>query len=76
MVAVIGLPHPQWGEAIHAVVVRRQGSTVTEEELMAFAAERLTSYKKPRSVELVDALPVSATGKVLKKELRAQRGIA
>ena len=76
MVAVIGLPHPQWGEAIHAVVVRRQGSTVTEEELAAFAAERLTSYKKPRSVELVDALPVSATGKVLKKELRAQRGIA
>ena len=76
MVAVIGLPHPQWGEAIHAVVVRREGATVTEEELMAFAAERLTSYKKPRSVELVDSLPMGATGKVLKKELRAERGIA
>lgn len=76
MVAVIGLPHPQWGEAIHAVVVRRQGGTTTEDELMAFAAERLTSYKKPRSLELVEALPVSATGKVLKKELRTQRGIA
>ena len=76
MVAVIGLPHPQWGEAIHAVVVRREGGTVTPPELMDFAAERLASYKKPRSLELVDSLPVSATGKVLKKQLRAQRGIA
>jgi acyl-CoA synthetase (AMP-forming)/AMP-acid ligase II len=41
---------------------------------MAFAAQRLTSYKKPRSIEFVDALPVSATGKVLKKDLRAQLG--
>ncbi|KUP96655.1 class I adenylate-forming enzyme family protein [Thermobifida cellulosilytica] len=69
-VAVIGVPHERWGEAIHAVVRRRAGSTLTEEELISFAAQRLSSYKKPRSVEFVDALPISATGKILKKELR------
>jgi acyl-CoA synthetase (AMP-forming)/AMP-acid ligase II len=69
-VAVIGLPDPQWGEAIHAVVRRCEGSMLTEQELLDFAAERLSSYKKPRSIEFVDALPISATGKVLKKDLR------
>ena len=69
-VAVIGIPHPQWGEAIHAVVRRKTGASVTESELTDFAAARLSSYKKPRSVEFVDSLPVSATGKILKKELR------
>jgi long-chain acyl-CoA synthetase len=73
-VAVIGVPHPQWGEAIHAIVCRAPGAAVTADELMTFAAQRLTSYKKPRSIEFVDALPVSATGKVLKKDLRAQLG--
>lgn len=68
--AVIGVPHEKWGEAIHAVVRRREGSTLTEAELVDFAAQRLSGYKKPRSVEFVDALPISATGKVLKKELR------
>ena len=71
-VAVIGVPHPQWGEAIHAVVCLRDGVAATEDELLEFAAARLTSYKKPRSIELVTSLPVSATGKVLKKELRAR----
>jgi acyl-CoA synthetase (AMP-forming)/AMP-acid ligase II len=70
--AVIGVPHETWGEAIHAVVRRTAGSAVTEEELMAFAAERLSGYKKPRSVEFVDQLPISATGKVLKKDLRGR----
>lgn len=68
--AVVGVPHPTWGEAIHAVVVARPGAAVTEDALMAYAAERLSGYKKPRSVELVAALPLGATGKVLKKELR------
>jgi acyl-CoA synthetase (AMP-forming)/AMP-acid ligase II len=71
-VAVIGLPHQQWGEAIHAVVCLREGGTATEQELLDFAATRLTSFKKPRSIALVDALPISATGKVLKKDLRRQ----
>jgi long-chain acyl-CoA synthetase len=69
-VAVIGVPHPQWGEAIHAVVCRAPGTEATADELIEFAAARLSSYKKPRSVEFVDSLPISATGKVLKKDLR------
>jgi acyl-CoA synthetase (AMP-forming)/AMP-acid ligase II len=71
--AVIGLPHETWGEAIHAVLVRREGSEAGVEEVLDFAAGRLASYKKPRSGEFVDALPMSATGKLLKKELRAER---
>jgi len=70
--AVIGIPHPRWGEAIHAVVVLRPGAAADPAELMAFCDGRIAGYKKPRSVELVDALPVSATGKVLKRDLRAR----
>lgn len=69
-VAVIGVPHEQWGEAIHAVVRRAEGGSVSEQDLIAFAAGRLSGYKKPRSVEFVEALPTSATGKVLKRDLR------
>lgn len=69
-VAVIGIPHPRWGEAIHAVVRRTPGSDLAERDLIDFAAERLASFKKPRSVEFLDELPISATGKILKKELR------
>ena len=72
-VAVIGLPHQTWGEAIHAVVCRVEGSTLTEAALVEFAGERLAGFKKPRSIEFVDALPVSATGKILKKVVRAER---
>jgi long-chain acyl-CoA synthetase len=71
-VAVIGIPHEQWGEAIHAIVVLRPGCAATEEEILDFARGRLAGYKRPRSVEIVDELPLSGTGKVLKKELRAQ----
>jgi long-chain acyl-CoA synthetase len=72
-VAVIGVPHPQWGEAIHAVVLRKPGRSLSEDALLEFASERLSTYKKPRSIEFVDALPLSATGKILKKELRKKR---
>lgn len=68
--AVIGIPHPRWGEAIHAVVVVRPGSDVTEESLIDFSAETLSSYKKPRSIEFLSELPVGGTGKVLKRKLR------
>ncbi|MGE3621679.1 MAG: AMP-binding protein [Acidimicrobiia bacterium] len=70
--AAIGIPHEVWGEAIHAVVTLKAGTSATEEELMAFAAERLAGFKKPRSIEIVEALPISGTGKILKRELRAQ----
>ncbi|MEU1673435.1 fatty acyl-CoA synthetase [Streptomyces roseifaciens] len=66
--AVIGLPDPRWIEAVTAVVVSRGG--VTEEELTAYARERLASFKAPKRVLFVDELPRNASGKVLKRELR------
>jgi acyl-CoA synthetase (AMP-forming)/AMP-acid ligase II len=72
MCAVVGVPSERWGEAIHAVVVLRPGHEATIDDISAVAAERLAPFKKPRSVEIVDALPISGTGKILKRELRKQ----
>ncbi len=69
-VAVIGVPDDTWGEAVKALVVVKPGMQVTGEELIAVAREQLASYMKPRSVEFVEELPKSPTGKVLKRELR------
>jgi acyl-CoA synthetase (AMP-forming)/AMP-acid ligase II len=69
-VAVIGIPHETWGESVHAVVTLTAGQQADEAELIDFAAGRLAAYKKPRSLEIRDALPVSGTGKILKRELR------
>lgn len=69
-VAVVAVPDERWGEAVHAVVVASPGADLTPEGVVDWCRGRLASYKKPRSVELVDALPVSSTGKVLKRELR------
>jgi fatty-acyl-CoA synthase/long-chain acyl-CoA synthetase len=70
-VAVFGVPDEQWGEAVHAVVVRTsQGSPVSAEGVMAFAREHLAGYKVPRSVTFVDELPKTGSGKVLKRQLR------
>ncbi|MGY1714231.1 long-chain-fatty-acid--CoA ligase [Geodermatophilus sp. SYSU D01106] len=69
--AVIGVPDETWGERVHAVVVPASGATVTLDELRDFCADRLAGYKTPRSMEVVEALPLSAAGKVLKRELRA-----
>jgi acyl-CoA synthetase (AMP-forming)/AMP-acid ligase II len=68
--AVIGVPDDVYGERVHAVVVPTAGQTVTLDELRAFCADRIAGYKTPRSLEVVDALPISAAGKVLKRELR------
>lgn len=70
--AVIGVPDDRWGERVHAVVVAAAGVTVDEAAVTALCAERLAAYKRPRSFEVVDALPLSATGKVLKRDLRAR----
>ena len=68
---VFGVPHPQWGEQVHAVVVRRD-ETLTEEELIDFCRDSLGGYKLPRSVAFqTEELPKSGPGKVLKRELRA-----
>ncbi|GAA4546585.1 class I adenylate-forming enzyme family protein [Pseudonocardia xishanensis] len=70
--AVIGRADERWGEAVHAVVVRAAGSTVTESELLEHVADRLARYKQPRSFAFVEALPRNSTGKVLKRVLRAE----
>ena len=67
--AVIGVPHPSHGEEVKAVVIRTPGSTLTEEELVAWAKEQMAGYKYPRVVQFVDSLPMTATGKILKREL-------
>jgi long-chain acyl-CoA synthetase len=75
-VAVIGVPDERWGETVKALVVPGSRRTPTADELVAFARERLAGYKLPRSIEFVDDLPRTATGKVLKRELRDRRGPA
>jgi len=76
-VAVVGVPHPQWGEAPHAFVVLRPGAEATEEALRAFAREQLAGFKVPKGFTLVAELPKTATGKIQKYVLRGGRaGIA
>jgi acyl-CoA synthetase (AMP-forming)/AMP-acid ligase II len=70
-VAVIGVPDERWGEAVKAVVVRKDGVDVTQSELIAYARERIAHYKAPKSVDFVDALPRNPSGKILKRVLRA-----
>jgi fatty-acyl-CoA synthase/long-chain acyl-CoA synthetase len=69
-VAVFGIPSEQWGEAVHATVVRAPGSTLTAGEIEAFAREHLAGYKVPRSVDFADELPRTGSGKILKRQLR------
>jgi acyl-CoA synthetase (AMP-forming)/AMP-acid ligase II len=69
--AVIGLPDDVWGERVHAVVVLQAGQELELEDLQALARGQIAGYKIPRSMSFVDALPISAAGKVLKRDLRA-----
>ena len=70
--AVIGVPDPDWGERVHAIVVLLPGQQATEEQIRAHCKTLIAGYKAPRSVEFVDALPMSGAGKILKRELRKQ----
>jgi long-chain acyl-CoA synthetase len=69
LAAVIGVPHERHGEEVKALVIRREGATVTEQELVAWGKEQMASYKYPRIVEFAATLPMTATGKILKREL-------
>jgi long-chain acyl-CoA synthetase len=71
-VAVIGIPSDEWGEAVHAIVVLKDGVPASEKELQDWARERIANFKVPKSVEFrTDPLPLSGALKVLKRELRA-----
>jgi len=69
--AVFGIPSEDWGETVHATVVRRPGATLSAADVMAFSREHLAGYKTPRSVDFTDELPRTGSGKVLKRVLRA-----
>jgi long-chain acyl-CoA synthetase len=71
-VAVIGIPSEKWGEAVHAIIVLREGAEVTEAEIIDYCREWIAGFKVPKSVEFrAEPLPLSGAMKVLKRELRA-----
>ncbi|MGJ6968195.1 long-chain-fatty-acid--CoA ligase [Streptosporangium sp. G11] len=70
LVAVVGVVHDSHGEEVKAYVIRTPGATITEDELIAWCRDNMAAYKYPRIIEFRDALPMTATGKILKRELR------
>jgi acyl-CoA synthetase (AMP-forming)/AMP-acid ligase II len=76
-VAVIGRPDPVWGEAVHAVIIptATAAGSVSGEEIIAWCRDQLAHFKCPKSMEFVDSLPRTTTGKVLKRELRARQEV-
>jgi acyl-CoA synthetase (AMP-forming)/AMP-acid ligase II len=69
-VAVIGVPHPSWGEEVKAIVKLKEGVTITEQEVLGYCKKNLAGFKRPRSIEFVEDFPRTATGKVLKRILK------
>ncbi|MEH0018120.1 MAG: long-chain fatty acid--CoA ligase [Desulfobacter sp.] len=72
LASVIGVPHDSHGEEIVACIVPREGSDVSEDDILAWAKEQMAAYKYPRVIHLREALPMTATGKILKKDLKAE----
>ena len=70
--AVIGVPHAKWGETIRAIVALRPGAQLSEPELVSWCRERMTHFKCPTSVEFLESLPKTASGKVQKPLLRSR----
>ncbi len=71
-VAVIGVPHERWGEVPHAVVILAPGHRLDPDDMVAYLSSRLARYKVPKTLEIVDELPRTASGKVQKQHLRAR----
>lgn len=72
--AVIGIPHPEWGQEPCAVVVLKKGEAADTQEIMTYCQSRLAGFKRPGSVIFIDSLPRNPMGKVLKKKLREKYG--
>ena len=72
LAAVIGVPHDRHGEEIKAFVILKDGAAATEDELIEWSKEQMAAYKYPRMFSIVENLPMTATGKILKRQLRAQ----
>ncbi|MBZ5855526.1 long-chain-fatty-acid--CoA ligase [Flavihumibacter profundi] len=70
LVAVVGIPHHELGEEVKAFVVLKEGENISEIDLITWTKDKVAAYKYPRYIEFLAALPMSATGKILKKELR------
>ena len=68
--AVFGIPNEEWGESVHAVLVPKPGSNVSQADIDAFTREHLANYKTPRSMEFMDGIPRTGSGKILKRVLR------
>ena len=71
-VAVVVAPDPYWSEAVTACVVVKPGQTIDADKVIAFCKEHLASFKVPKAVHVIDALPKDTQGKILKRELRKQ----
>lgn len=70
-VAVIGVPDEKWGEAVKAVCAPKAGCTIDPDSVIAWARERIAAFKVPKSVDIIPVLPRNASGKILRKDLRA-----
>lgn len=75
-VAVIGVAHPEWGESVKAVVSLRPGVTATPEEIIAFCEDKMAKFKRPRYVQIIEAIPHNPAGKIVKPEIRKLYGEA
>jgi len=75
-VAVIGIPHEKWGEAVHAVIILKEGQEATEKEIIEWCRDKIAGYKRPKSVSFIreEEMPRTATGKILHRLLRERFG--